>query len=282
MAVLLKGKPVADALMANACKRSAQLFAQGVVPALAVVRVGENAGDLAYERTIVKWAERAGAHVAVKALPATVSQAELERAIREVNANDAVHGCLLFRPLPPILDEAAACELIDPAKDVDGVTRASLAGVFMGESRGFSPSTAEACIHMLDYYDVSLDGARVVVVGRSMVVGKPLAMLLLERNATVTVCHSHTAALDEVCREGDIVICATGQAEAFDARYFREGQTVLDVGINFTPEGSMCGDVHALSVEPVVAALTPVPGGVGSVTTAVTFDHVVTAAERMS
>lgn len=187
--------------------------------------------------------------------------------------------------MPAHLDETAVCELISAAKDVDGVTRASLACVMAGEAlspqaTGFAPSTAEACLRMLDHYGVPLSGARVTVLGRSLVVGRPLALLLTARDATVTLCHSRTVDAASICRASDIVVCATGRARMFGLDFFRDGQTVLDVGVNFDDDGGMCGDVDAAALELLDCALTPVPGGIGSVTTAVTLDHVVAAAER--
>lgn len=285
MAELLKGKPVADAIVADARERAEALRGRGVVPTLAVVRVGDDPGDLSYERTILKRAEAAGVAVRTVSLDADVSQPVLEVVVRQIGEDPEIHGCLLFRPLPPHLNEAAVCELIPAAKDVDGVTRASLAGVMAGEAlslqtAGFAPSTAEACLRVLDHYEVALSGANVAVVGRSLVVGRPLALLLTARDATVTLCHSRTRDIAVVCREADIVVCATGRARMFGRDCFRDGQVVLDVGVNFDDDGGMCGDVDAAALEPLDCSLTPVPGGVGSVTTAVTLDHVVTAAER--
>lgn len=285
MAKLLKGKPVADAIVADARERAEALRGRGVVPTLAVVRVGDDPGDLSYERTILKRAEAAGVAVRTVSLDADVSQAVLEVVVRQIGEDPEIHGCLLFRPLPAHLDETAVCELIPAAKDVDGVTRASLACVMAGEAlspqaTGFAPSTAEACVRMLDHYGVALSGARATVLGRSLVVGRPLALLLTARDATVTLCHSRTRDIAVVCREADIVVCATGRARMFGRDCFRDGQVVLDVGVNFDDDGGMCGDVDAAALEPLDCSLTPVPGGVGSVTTAVTLDHVVTAAER--
>ena len=272
MAKLLKGKPVADAIVADARERAEALRGRGVVPTLAVVRVGDDPGDLSYERTILKRAEAAGVAVRTVSLDADVSQAVLEVVVRQIGEDSEIHGCLLFRPLPAHLDETAVCELISAAKDVDGVTRASLACAMAGEAlspqaTGFAPSTAEACL-------------RVTVLGRSLVVGRPLALLLTARDATVTLCHSRTVDAASICRASDIVVCATGRARMFGLDFFRDGQTVLDVGVNFDDDGGMCGDVDAAALEPLDCALTPVPGGIGSVTTAVTLDHVVMAAER--
>lgn len=280
MAKLLKGKPVADAIIADARARADALRARGVAPTLAIVRVGSDPGDLSYERTLLKRASDAGVGVQTVSLDADVSQDVLGVVMRALSDDPAVHGCLMFRPLPAHLDDAAACELIAPVKDVDGVTRASLAYVVSGAGEGFAPSTAEACLRLLRHYDFPISGARVAVLGRSLVVGRPLALLLTACDATVTLCHSRTKDTASICRDADIVVCATGSARAFGREYFRDGQTVLDVGINFTDEGEMCGDVDESELDGVACAHTPVPGGIGSVTTAVTLDHVVVAAER--
>lgn len=186
----------------------------------------------------------------------------------------------MFRPLPSEMEDKLVCDELAMAKDIDGVSTASLGAVFTDAKEGFAPSTAEACVRALDFYDIPVEGKHVVVVGRSLVVGKPVAMLLLRRNASVTICHSRTEDLPKIMRTADIVICATGRARAFDASCFREGQTVLDVGINFDKDGNLCGDVDYESVEPVVDAITPVPGGLGSVTTSITMEHTVSAAEK--
>ena len=187
---------------------------------------------------------------------------------------------LLFRPLPENMEEKLVSDELAMAKDIDGISTSSLGAVFTDAVEGYAPCTAEACVKMLDFYNIPVEGKHVVVVGRSLVVGKPVAMLLLRRNASVTICHSRTSDLAEITHTADIVICATGRARAYDARYFKPGQVVLDVGINFDKNGKLCGDVDYDSVEPLVEAITPVPGGLGSVTTSVTMEHVVTAAEK--
>ena len=282
MAELLKGKPVVDAMAQDICARVEALAASGVTPTLAIVRVGERPDDLSYERTAMKRAAGLGISVKQYVLDAEASQADLEAALCDVNADDQVHGCLMFRPLPRSIDEKAMCDTLAAAKDVDGISTASLASVFTDGSDGFPPATAEACVKMLDHYQVPIEGKHVVVIGRSLVIGKPVAMMLLRRNATVTMCHSRTENLAEVCRAADIVICATGRARAYGREFFRAGQTVLDVGINFDAEGNLCGDVDFEEVEPVVAAITPVPGGIGTVTTSTTMEHVVAAAESQA
>ena len=178
------------------------------------------------------------------------------------------------------MEDKLICDELAMAKDVDGVSTASLGAVFTDANEGFAPCTAEACVKTLDFYEIPIEGRHVVVVGRSLVVGKPVAMLLLRRNASVTICHSRTADLAEIMRTADIVICATGRPRAYDASYFKPGQTVLDVGINFDKDGVLCGDVDYDFVAPIVDAITPVPGGLGSVTTSITMEHTVTAAEK--
>lgn len=280
MAQALLGKPVIDALKCQLTQRIAALAEQGITPTLAIIRVGERPDDLSYERTALKRAEGLGIRVEQILLPADVEQDQLMEAVNRVNQDASIHGCLMFRPLPKHLDEEAACEALNPAKDVDGIGRRALASVFTGRGEGFAPCTAAACIEMLDAYDISLPGKTAVVVGRSLVVGRPMAMLLLERNATVTMCHTYTENLEAVTQGADIVVLATGRAKAYGANYFRPGQIILDVGINVDAEGNLCGDVDFEAVEPLADAITPVPRGIGGVTTSVLMKHVVEATER--
>ncbi|WP_165053006.1 MULTISPECIES: bifunctional 5,10-methylenetetrahydrofolate dehydrogenase/5,10-methenyltetrahydrofolate cyclohydrolase [unclassified Adlercreutzia] len=285
MAKLLTGKQVVASLGEGLAPRVAALAARGITPTLAVVRMGERPDDLSYERTAAKRAASLGIGVRSLALAADASFDELACAIEAVNADASVHGCLVFRPLPPHVDEARACNLLLPEKDVDGITSSSLAGVFAGAPQGFPPATAQACLEVLDHYGVSVEGKHVVVVGRSLVIGRPVAMMLLGRNASVTLCHSKTEDLESLTRLADVMVCATGRPRAFGAAYFRSGQTVLDVGINFDAQGALCGDVDFDAVEPVLGdagSITPVPGGLGSVTTSVTMAHVVQAAEKIA
>lgn len=280
MSKLLLGKPVADAMTEDLVVRVEALKAAGVQPVLAIVRVGERPDDLSYERGVTKRAQSVGVDVRPFVLAEDASQQQLEAVIRQVNEDSSIHGCLMFRPLPAHLDEDAACALLASEKDVDAISPAALAGVFADLQGAFAPSTAVACMKVLDHYDIDPAGKKVVVIGRSLVIGKPVAMLLLARNATVTICHSRTRNLVETVREAEIVICATGRTRAYGADFFREGQTVVDVGINVDAEGKLCGDVDFESVENLVDAITPVPRGVGSVTSAVTVGHTVQAAER--
>ena len=253
------------------------------MPTLAIVRVGEREDDLSYERGALKRCEKVGIEVRRILLPADVSQDELLTAIEDINTDSAVHGCLMFRPLPAGLDENAVAAALDPAKDVDSMTPASLLTTLSGRGEGFAPCTAEAVLALLDHYGVELDGAKVAVVGRSLVIGRPVAAMLTARNATVTTCHTHTRDLAAECRAADIVVAAVGRARTIGVDAVREDQTIIDVGINWDEAaGKLVGDVDFDAAEPVVNAITPVPGGVGAVTTAILAKHVIEAAERAS
>ena len=281
MADLLKGAPVAKALTAELAERAQALREAGCVPTLAIIRVGEREDDLSYERGALKRCEKVGIEARRILLPADATQDELMDAIAEVNADRSAHGCLMFRPLPVGLDENAAAAALDPAKDVDSMTPASLLTTLSGRGAGFAPCTAEAVLAILDHYGVALDGAKVAVVGRSLVIGRPVAAMLTARNATVTTCHTHTRDLAAECRAADIVVAAVGRARTIGVEAVRAGQTVIDVGINWDESaGKLVGDVDFDAVEPLVDAITPVPGGVGAVTTAILAKHVIEAAER--
>lgn len=283
MAEQLLGLPVANALTEKLVGEVADLVGRGIVPTLAIVRVGERDDDLSYERGALKRCEKVGVAVRQFVLPADCSQEELMAAIDEVNTDASIHGCLMFRPLPKTLDEAAACAALDPAKDVDCITEGSLFGVFANRPVGFAPCTAEACIEVLDHYGYELTGARVTVVGRSLVIGKPVSMMLQARNATVTMCHTRTRDLAAECRDAEILVVAAGHIGTVGADAVAPGQVVIDVGINWDESaGKLCGDVLYDDVEPIVGAITPVPRGVGSVTTAVLAKHVVEAARRQT
>ena len=280
MAEIWKGAPVAEALNARAIAQVEALGARGIHPTLAIIRVGERPDDLSYERGAMKRCEKLGVQVRRFLLPQQASQAQLMEAIAQVNGDPGIHGCLLLRPLPPQMDEEAARRALSPAKDVDGITDGSLAGVFTGSGEGYPPCTAQACIEILDHYGYPLQGKRAVVVGRSLVVGKPVAMLLLARHATVTICHTRTQDLPGICRGADLVIAAAGKPRMLTQAYFAPGQVVLDVGIHVLEDGSMCGDVDDEAAQQLAAAVTPVPGGVGTVTTSVLAAQVVAAAGK--
>ena len=280
MAEILKGAAVAAALTERTRARAEALAERGVRPTLAIVRVGEREEDLSYERGALRRCEKAGVEARLFSLPGGVSQAELLSAMKKINDDETIHGCLLLRPLPAHLREEEVCAALSPEKDVDGITPASLASVYAGTGAGYPPCTAQACLEILDHYGYEISGKRAVVVGRSLVIGRPAAMLLMGRNATVTLCHTRTADLPGECRRSDILVAAAGRAGVVDKTCLSSGQVVLDVGINVTEEGNLTGDVDFAAAEETVAAVTPVPGGVGAVTTAVLCAHVVSAAER--
>ena len=282
MAKQLLGKEVTAALNEKIIGQVAQLKEKGVFPKLGIIRVGERPDDISYETGATKRCDTLGVEVEKILLPEDVSKEELLEVIDKVNKDDSIHGVLMFRPLPAHL-KAVQSEIenaLDPAKDVDCMTHLSLAGVFEGKPLGFPPCTPQACMEILDYYGIDCKGKNAVVIGRSLVVGKPAAMMLVKKNATVTICHTRTVDMPSVAREADIVIVAAGRAGVVGADYVREGQTIIDVGINVNAEGKLCGDVDYAAVEPIVDAITPVPGGVGSVTTSVLVGHVVEAAMR--
>ena len=280
MAELWKGAPAASALTEQLIPRAQALRERGIVPTLAIIRVGERPEDLSYERGAMKRCEKVGIAVRQFLLTAVSSQADLMDVIEEVNRDQSIHGCLLFRPLPRHMDEQAACAALDPAKDVDGITPGSLAAVFSGSGAGYPPCTAQACLELLDHYGYELKGKRAVVVGRSLVIGKPASMLLLGRHATVTICHTRTADLPAECRRADVLVAAAGKAGAVSAQCLAPGQVVLDVGINVDENGNLVGDVDFAAAENTVEAITPVPGGVGAVNTSVLARHVIEAAEK--
>lgn len=283
MAELLKGAPVAAALAEKTAADAEALKARGITPTLAILRVGARDDDLSYERGAMKRCTAAGIEVRSVVLPEDADQSTLMAAIASLNGDNTVHGILMFRPLPAHLDEEAARHALAPAKDVDGVTDGSLAGVFTGSGEGFSPCTAQAVAEILKHYGVTLRGKSAAVIGRSLVVGRPAAMLLMAEGATVTICHSKTRDTAAITRQADIVVAAAGQKRNFGAEYFAADQTVIDVGIHFNEEtGKLCGDVRFEEAEPVVSSITPVPGGVGAVTTAVLVSHVTEAAMRQN
>ena len=280
MTEIWKGAPAAAALSKELILRREALEAGGIYPCLAIVRVGEKDDDLAYERGAEKRCEKIGIRVKKFVLPADADRQSVLSLIRRINEDDAIHGCLMFRPLQDKQTEAEASLLLDPAKDVDCMTRAAQASVFSGKGEGYPPCTAEACMAMLKHYGCDPAGKRVTVIGRSMVIGRPVSMLLLSANATVTICHTGTADLPAACRNAEILISAAGRPGIVRREHVSPGQVILDVGISVDENGNLCGDVAADEVTPSADALTPVPGGIGAVTTAVLAKHVIEAAEK--
>ena len=290
MAKLLLGKEVNEALVASLQTRTAALREKGVTPCLGIIRLGENPSDLSYEKGATKRAEEVGVAIKNYTLPEETTKEELLSVIDGINADDSVHGVLMFRPLPKHLknDQDEICNRLDPKKDVDSMTHMSNAGVFEGQDLGYAPCTPAACMEILDHYGIDCKGKNAVVIGRSLVVGKPAAMMLMAKNATITMCHTRTVNTAEICRNADIIVSAAGVLNSLTKDFVRPGQIVIDVSMNWNPEkitskgkGGMSGDAIFDEVEPIVEAITPVPGGVGAVTTSVLMKHVVEAAEKI-
>ena len=280
-AEILDGKVMSERLRAEIAERVTALKEKGIVPTLAIFRVGERADDLSYERGAMKRCEGVGVAVKNVVLPADVDSDTFFKTLDDLNNDPAVHGILMFRPLPKHLDSEKARKALNPAKDVDGCTDGSLAGVFTNTPLGFPPCTAQAAMEILDYYGYDCKGKRAAVIGRSLVVGRPLAMMLMHENATVVNCHTRTVDVPAITRAADILITASGRLHSVTKEYTHPGQVVIDVGINWDADkGRISGDVDFEDVEPCVAAITPVPGGVGGVTTCVLVGHVVEAAKR--
>lgn len=274
--MILDGIAVAAAMEEETAHRLKRL---GRRVLLAVLQVGHEPGGLAYLRATRRRCERLGIGLELRELPDSCDTETALRAVDAINADERVDGCLILRPMPRQVDEDAVCQRLRPDKDVDGITNPSLGMVFTGCGPGYAPCTAEACLRMLDHYRIDPAGARVVVVGRSLVVGRPLAMLLTGRDATVTLCHSRTRDLPALCREAEILISAVGRVGLIDKSYVNRDQVILDVGTSLDPGGHLRGDADFETLEPLVRAISPVPGGVGAVTTAVLTEHLLSAAE---
>ena len=250
---------------------------EGALPHLAIVRVGENPDDIAYERGAIKKMDKVGFRVSSYIYKEEISNEEFLKEFDCINADSDVDGILLLRPLPKHIDEKEVERRIDPKKDIDGISPYNMAKVYAGEKDGFAPCTAEAVLEMLDFAGVDLTGKRVTVIGRSLVIGKPVAQLLIGRNATVTVCHTRTRDIEKRCREAEVLIAAAGSAKMVTSEYVSDGAVVIDVGINVDSEGNLCGDVDFDAVAESTSLITPVPGGVGSVTTSVLAKHLLRA-----
>ena len=270
----LRGKKVSDGIKEYVSK---ELETLSFVPKLAIVRVGENPDDMSYERGATKKLKSFGLDVASYVFPQDISDEEFKKAFRDINEDDEVTGILLLRPLPRTINEKDIENMIDPKKDLDGISPINIAKVFAGDTTGFSPCTAEAVIEVLKAYDIELTGKRVTVVGRSMVVGKPVSMLLLKENATVTMTHTRTVDLKKTCSDAEIVIAAAGRAKMLNSDYCGQDAVMIDVGINVDENGKLCGDVDYATLDGKASAATPVPGGVGTVTTAVLAKHLIQA-----
>lgn len=278
--VIMKGAEVAAAMKEKLAAEVEAMKAQGIEPTMDIVRVGAKPEDLAYERGARKRLEGIGIKLVVTELPEDITQADFEAEFRKVNEDPEINGIMLFRPLPKHLNEEPIDAMIDPGKDMDCMSPVNIAKVFSGDETGFAPCTPEGVMEMLDHYGIDLKGKRVTIVGRSMVVGKPLSMLMLKKHATITICHTRTADLAGTCRGAEIVVAAAGKANMITADMVSDGAIVADVGINVGADGKMCGDVAFDEVEPKASYISPVPGGCGSVTSSVLAKHVVIAAKR--
>lgn len=272
----LRGKKVSDGIKEYVSK---ELETLSFVPKLAIVRVGENPDDMSYERGATKKLKSFGLDVASYVFPQDISDEDFRKAFKNINEDDEVTGILLLRPLPRTINEKDIENMIDPKKDLDGISPINIAKVFAGDTTGFSPCTAEAVIEVLKAYDIELTGKRVTVVGRSMVVGKPVSMLLLKENATVTMTHTRTVDLKKTCSDAEIVIAAAGRAKMLNSDYCGQDAVMIDVGINVDENGKLCGDVDYAALDGKASAATPVPGGVGTITTAVLAKHLIQAAK---
>ncbi|MBD9190583.1 bifunctional 5,10-methylenetetrahydrofolate dehydrogenase/5,10-methenyltetrahydrofolate cyclohydrolase [Catenibacterium mitsuokai] len=272
----LRGKKVSDGIKEYVSK---ELETLSFVPKLAIVRVGENPDDMSYERGATKKLKSFGLDVASYVFPQDISDEDFKKAFKDINEDDEVTGILLLRPLPHTINEKDIENMIDPKKDLDGISPINIAKVFAGDTTGFSPCTAEAVIEVLKAYDIELTGKRVTVVGRSMVVGKPVSMLLLKENATVTMTHTRTVDLKKTCSDAEIVIAAAGRAKMLNSDYCGQDAVMIDVGINVDENGKLCGDVDYATLDGKASAATPVPGGVGTITTAVLAKHLIQAAK---
>ena len=282
MTKLLKGKAAADALNETLLDRAVAMCEEGTAPTLAIVRVGENGSDIAYENGAVKKAQKVAVAIEKFICPEDIREEDLMDILDFINCNEKIHGMLLLQPLPKHLNSERIRNSIAIEKDMDCIGDGSLAGLFLQKKGGYAPCTAESCMEILKYYDIPVRGKKVVVIGRSMVIGKPVALMLLAENATVTICHTKTTEADMalLCKQADIIIAAAGHRNTLTAEMVRPGQTVIDVGINFDEEGKMVGDVDFEPVSQIVDAITPVPGGVGSMTTTLLMKHVIEAAEK--
>ncbi|HEY8362165.1 MAG TPA: bifunctional 5,10-methylenetetrahydrofolate dehydrogenase/5,10-methenyltetrahydrofolate cyclohydrolase [Tissierellaceae bacterium] len=281
MAEILKGKVVADKIKERMMEEIKELKEKGKIPTLAIVRLGDNPDDISYENSIIKNCEKVGIETKVFERDTNISTEELISLIEDLNSDNTISGILVFRPLPKHIDEAKVREAVNPSKDVDCMHPLNLAKVFEGDFSGFAPCTPKAAMEILLSNNIDLEGKNVVIVNRSMVLGKPLAMMMLKHNATVTICHSKTKNLQEITRNADIVVTALGKAKFFNRDYFNENSICIDVGVSLDDEGNLSGDINFDEVSQLVSKITPVPGGVGSVTTSILLSHVVEACKRI-
>ena len=280
MPVVYKGAPVVASIKKEMEENIAFLADMGIVPTLSILRVGERPDDIYYENSAVKKCREMGIAVHAIHLPGHADTEAVLMEVRAINQNDAIHGALVLRPLADGVEEEKIKAALVPEKDVDCMCDANLFRVFCGEEEGFVPCTPQAVVRLLEHYRVDLLGKEVVIIGRSLVVGKPLSMMLLKRNATITICHTHTKDLAEITRRADVLIAAAGSIHMVRKEHVKPGAVVVDVGINRDENGKMTGDVNFDDVCDVVEAISPVPGGIGGVTSWLLLEHVVQAAKK--
>ncbi|WP_414698023.1 bifunctional 5,10-methylenetetrahydrofolate dehydrogenase/5,10-methenyltetrahydrofolate cyclohydrolase [Peptacetobacter sp. AB845] len=274
---IIKGKPVADRITENLIEETKKLKELDIVPKLAIVRIGENPDDMSYERGAMNRCAKIGIDVQNIVLQGDVSEGEYIEVIKNLNDDKNINGILCLRPLPKNINENKVKSIIDAKKDVDCFNPINSAKLFEGEKDGYAPCTPEAVMKILNHYEVDLSGKKVVVLGRSLIVGKPVSIMLMGENATVTICHSKTENLAEEAKNADVLVAAIGRAKMVDKSYIKKGATVIDVGINVDESGNLCGDVDTESAIGIAKMITPVPAGVGSVTTSVLAEHVIKA-----
>lgn len=282
LAVLLKGIDVVNSLANQMTSEINKLKDKGIVPGLAIVRLGSNPNDLSYERNVIKKCKKLGVDCKVYNLEENTSNDYFKKELTKINDDIHINGILVFRPLPKQIDESLVKNILDPVKDIDCLTSVNVAKVFEGDESSYYPCTAESVMEILNFYNINLEGKKVVIVGRSMVVGKPLAMMMLKKNATITICHSKTYNLKETCKNSEIIVAALGRAKFITSDYISPGSTVIDVGINVDSNGNLCGDVDFDSVEKIVSYITPVPGGVGTMTSSVLIKNVIKATKMIN
>lgn len=282
MGTIIKGKPVADKIKEDVKVQVEKLIENGIKPKLKIVRTGQDESDLAYEKSAIKVMADCGIECEVLALPRDINQDDFIENLKSVNDDETVHGILLFRPLPKQIDENTVKYIINPEKDIDCLNPINIGKVMESDETGFLPCTPAAVIEIIKYYNIETKGKTAAIIGRSLVVGKPLSMMLLKEDATVTVCHSKTAELKETTKKADIVVAAIGRAKMINSNYIKEGAVVIDVGINVNEKGELFGDVDTDDCLEKSSLITPVPRGVGSVTTAILAKHVVKAALSIS
>ena len=282
MAKILRGADALEAKCAELKDKVRRLRNEGTDPVLAIIRVGEDPDNMAYERGLVKRAEELGIMVEKYVMDEKATETTVIALIRRLNYDDDIHGVLLMRPLPEHMDDNKVRMTLDPSKDLDGITDVSIAGVFAGTDRGFPPCTPSGCIELLEHYGIRIAGKKAVVIGRSMVTGRPLSMMLMRKNATVTLCHSHTSPEDLIryCHNADLIFVMVGKPKTIKTEHVRPGQVIVDIGINVDKNGKLCGDTDFDNLLPIVKAITPVPGGVGAMTSVMLLEHLITAAVR--